>query len=427
MSLESRTPPGTLPQPGVVPALRAREPRVHSDDEMRWASAITEEPDAERAADAVVASVQGQLRERAPDLAFLFCADAYAPGYDRLAARVRENLPGALLVGCSARSVIGAGREIEGRAALSLTVARLPGVQLRPMRVAGDGFPRGTDSWREHFAIAASPDPHFVLLADPFSSDAESLVRQLDADFPDSTLVGGLASGAEHAGENALFLGDRIHCDGLVGVALQGNVRVDSVVAQGCRPIGHPMFVTRVRDHHVLVEVDGRAPVDVIRDLFEHADARDRGLLQSALSIGIEMRPDLSEYRRGDFLIRNVVGADSRTGALTIGAPLHEGLVVQFHLRDAQTSTEDLEERLAHYQRERGGMGPPHGALLFSCLGRGAWLYGVPDHDSDAFRRHVGAVPLGGFFCNGEIGPVERHAFLHGYTSAFGLFRPRLA
>jgi small ligand-binding sensory domain FIST len=111
---------------------------------------------------------------------------------------------------------------------------------------------------------------------------------------------------------------------------------------------------------------------------------------------------------------------------LSIAAPLREGLVVQFHVRDAQTSAEDLEERLARYRAERGGLGAPHGALLFSCLGRGAWLYGVPDHDSDAFRRHVGAVPLGGFFCNGEIGPVEARSFVHGYTSAFGLFRPRL-
>ena len=79
----------------------------------------------------------------------------------------------------------------------------------------------------------------------------------------------------------------------------------------------------------------------------------------------------------------------------------------------------------SRYRADRDGLGAPAGALLFSCLGRGAWLYGVPDHDSDAFRRHVGSVPLGGCFCNGEIGPVERRAFLHGYTSAFGLFRPR--
>ena len=406
---------------------RTEEPQVCSRDEMQWASAITEDLDPEVAIDAVTGAVRGQLGGSDPDLAFLFCADAYRPAYDLLASRVRQSLPGVLLIGCSARSVIGGGREVEGRAALSLTVARLPGVALRPMRVAGDGFPRGIDSWREHFEIDAVPDPHFVLFADPWSCDAESLVRQLDADFPDSTVIGGLASGAERAGENALFLGDRVHGEGLVGVALQGNVRVDSVVAQGCRPIGQPMFATRVRDHHVLVEVDGRPPVDAIRDLFERADARDRGLLQSALFLGIEMRPDLSTYGCGDFLIRNVTAVDPRTGALTIAAPLREGLVVQFHLRDAQTSAEDLEARLAQYQRERGGMGPPHGALLFSCLGRGAWLYGAPNHDSDAFRRHVGAVPLGGFFCNGEIGPVEHHTFVHGYTSAFGLFRPRLA
>jgi small ligand-binding sensory domain FIST len=52
-------------------------------------------------------------------------------------------------------------------------------------------------------------------------------------------------------------------------------------------------------------------------------------------------------------------------------------------------------------------------------------LYGAPDHDTDAFRRRAGDVPLGGFFCNGEIGPVHGTTYLHGYTSAFGLFRPR--
>jgi small ligand-binding sensory domain FIST len=94
---------------------------------------------------------------------------------------------------------------------------------------------------------------------------------------------------------------------------------------------------------------------------------------------------------------------------------------VQFHLRDARTSAEDLEAMLGH----RAGAPAPAGALLFSCLGRGMHLYGRADHDTGAFRRHLGEVALGGFFCNGEIGPVEGATFLHGYTSAFGLFRPQ--
>jgi small ligand-binding sensory domain FIST len=401
------------------------EGRVQLRDRMCWASALSEEPDPEGAAAAVVAAARRALGETRVDLAVVFCTATHFPVCDRIGWAVRQALPDAVLVGCTGASVIGAGQEVEGRTALSLTVARLPGVALRPMRVAGDGFPRGTASWSEHFELAAAPAPHFVLLADPFTCDAEALVEQLDSDFPDSTVVGGIASGGRRPGENALLLGDRVHTDGLVGLALQGDVQVESIVAQGCRPIGHPMFVTRLRGQR-LVEVDGRPPMEALRSLYQGADARDRALIQSSLFLGIEMRPELTAYGPGDFLIRNLVGADEQTGALVVAAPLREGQVVQFHLRDARTSAEDLEVRLARYGDDHAGLGPPSGALLFSCLGRGTGLYGVPNHDSDSFQRHLGPAPLGGFFGNGEIGPVERRTFLHGYTSAFALFRPRL-
>lgn len=63
------------------------------------------------------------------------------------------------------------------------------------------------------------------------------------------------------------------------------------------------------------------------------------------------------------------------------------------------------------------------GALLFSCLGRGVRLYGRADHDTDVFRDRGGDIPPGGFFRNGEIGPVGDATHLHGFTSAFGTFR----
>jgi small ligand-binding sensory domain FIST len=97
---------------------------------------------------------------------------------------------------------------------------------------------------------------------------------------------------------------------------------------------------------------------------------------------------------------------------------------VQFHVRDAATSAQDLEHLLTAYAAASAGVRPA-GALLFSCLGRGIHLYGEPDHDTNALRDHLGTVPLGGFFCNGEIGPVLGATFLHGYTSAFGLFKSR--
>jgi small ligand-binding sensory domain FIST len=136
------------------------------------------------------------------------------------------------------------------------------------------------------------------------------------------------------------------------------------------------------------------------------------------------MRPGDTEYDRGDFLIRNLVGADQESGAIGVAAELYINQVVQFHLRDAETSASDLDQVLTR-TRDAYRPAPPAGAVIFSCTGRGEGLYGSSGHDSATFHRLLGTVPLGGFFCNGEIGPVEGKTFLHGYTSAFALFRPR--
>ena len=103
-----------------------------------------------------------------------------------------------------------------------------------------------------------------------------------------------------------------------------------------------------------------------------------------------------------------------------MAARLEKYQALQFHVRDATSSAADLERQLTRHGEAHPDA--PAGALLFSCLGRGEYLYGHPNHDSDAMRDKFGAVPLGGFFCNGEIGPVGATTFVHGYTSAFALF-----
>ena len=40
-------------------------------------------------------------------------------------------------------------------------------------------------------------------------------------------------------------------------------------------------------------------------------------------------------------------------------------------------------------------------------------------------RETLGELPIGGFFCSGEIGQIHARTFLHGYTSSVALFRPR--
>lgn len=391
---------------------------------MLWGSAVSTAVAIEAAVDEAASALQTQLGGEPPDLAIVFVSEHHRQGYDRIPDLVRSRLAPAVLIGCSAGGVIGGGREIESRPGLSLTAALLPGVTLAPLHLENDALPTANTpaAWEKVMHVQADAQPQFLLLPDPFTFDAERLVNGLDAVFSTSTKVGGLASGGREPGGNALYLGSETHRSGAVAIALSGNVAIDTIVAQGCRPIGDPLFVTRC-ERNVIFELDGRRPFEVLQELVTRADERDRELFRHSLFLGIVMK-EQPEYRQGDFLIRNLAGIDPRSGAIAVGSLPELGAVVQFHLRDAATSREDLEALLARYMSE-GRAGGLAGSLLFSCLGRGEHLYGHPDHDTEAFRRHLGEIPLGGFFCNGEIGPVRGTTFLHGYTSSFGLFRSR--
>ena len=393
---------------------------------MKWVSAISEQSNLDGALAECADAIRGQLEEW-PQLVVAFVSPHYQADYARVGPLLSELLGAAHTFGCSGGGIIGAGVEVEQRPALSVTAATLPGVDIEAFHLDGDSLPdldAGPDKWRELVNISESQEPQFVLLADPFSFPVQNLIMGLDFAFPQAAKIGGLASGAQRAGDNALFLNGQVHSSGSIGLALHGNIVVDTVVAQGCRPIGDAMRITSSH-RNVLAELDGKPPMAVLQELFRSLPERDRQLMSHSLFLGVVMDELLDDPEQGDFLIRNVVGMDQRTGSLAIGEMLKEGQLVRFHLRDADTSAQDLTFVLERYAAENRENEVP-GALLFSCLGRGQYLYGRPNHDTEIFREKLGQVPLGGFFCNGEIGPVGGTTFLHGYTSSFGLFRSRI-
>jgi small ligand-binding sensory domain FIST len=401
---------------------------------VRWASSISTEAQLGSAVSECSDALEAGLAEHAPDLVAGFLSPHFADNWSALPGLLARRFPGAVLLGCSANGVIGGGHEIEGERALAMVAAHLPGVRLTPLVVRAGEFVDlaaacpsidtvGEAAGSAAGAVAGTGErPHFVVLPDPFSCPGETLVGELDRRFPGSVKIGGLASGARQPGGNLLWAGEEPVHGGAVGLALEGDVAVDTIVAQGCRPIGLPMFVT-MGQGHLIQQLDGRRPLDLLRELYDAASPRDRELFRGSLFLGVVMRDGESEYGPGDFLIRNLIQLDSESGALAVAAEVREGNVVQFHLRDAQTSADDLESHL----RGQAPGSRPAGALLFSCLGRGRYLYGAPDHDIQKFAARYGRVPVGGFFCNGEIGPVHGRTFLHGYTSSFGLFTARLA
>jgi len=403
---------------------------------MKWGSAIAAESErrygsARQYIAACVEQVKFQLENQSPDLAILFVSPHFSDEYEHIPDLIKEMTGTKHFIGCSAGGLIGGGLEIEQQRSISLTAAILPGVELKTFHLEDDQLPDLDDApirWEELMNVEQAAEPAFVLLPDPFSFQIDALVQGLDYAFPHSIKMGGLASGANKPGLNALFCEDRLHRSGVVGASIFGNVLVDSVVAQGCRPIGKAYRVTACRNNF-LVELDGKPAVAVLKDVLESLPAQDQALAKNSLFLGVVMDEFKDTFKVGDFLIRNIIGIEPKSGALVVGELLRNERTVQFHLRDAATSSKDLRAMLKQYvdRNAEEEKSQAAGALLFSCLGRGKYLYGEANHDTDCFREYVGEIPLGGFFCNGEIGPVGGTTFLHGYTSSFGIFRAKTA
>ena len=301
---------------------------------MKWASAISEQSNLDGALSECAELIRGQLGEP-PQLAVAFVSPHFQPDYARVGLLLSEMLGAEHTFGCSGGGIIGAGLEVEQRPALSVTAATLPGVDVEAFHLSGDNLPdldAGPDKWQELVGVSGSQEPQFVLLADPFSFPVQNLIMGLDFAFPSAAKIGGLASGAQRPGDNALFLDGQIYDTGAIGLALHGNIMVDTVVAQGCRPIGDAMRITSSH-RNVLAELDGKPPMAVLQDLFRSLPERDRQLMGHSLFLGVVMDEFLDNPLQGDFLIRNVVGMDQRTGSLAIGEMLKEGQLVQFHLQ----------------------------------------------------------------------------------------------
>ena len=391
---------------------------------MKWVSALSKQTDIDAAVQEAAEEIIRQLGKDQADLTVVFVAPQYKDFYDKIPDLVNRYLNPGLLFGCSGGGIIGNGEEVEQQAAFSITCASLPGVKIQPIYSETKELPdqdTAPSVWREWLDVKIEDQPHFIFLADPFSFRGDEFLAGVDFAYPNSKKVGGLASGAQGPDGNALYLGDKIYSNGLIGIALSGDIEVDTIVAQGCRPIGQPIKITACQDT-LLKELDGKPTLEVLQDLNETLSDADKKLLQTSLFLGIEMDAMKDDPKQGDFLIRNLMGVDRESQSLAIGALLRTGQLVQFHLRDKKMSSEDLDVMLTRYLSQ-GHAESASGALLFSCLGRGKYLYGEANHDTNMFQDKLGKIPLGGFFCNGEIGPVGNATFLHGYTSSFGIFR----
>lgn len=396
---------------------------------LRFASAVSDAPVTAEAQRQVLEQLSAELNGAGADLVAVFTTMHHGAALKQVCDDLGAALRPRVIVGCTCGGVIGVKRELQEGPGLSVLAGVMPGAALQGFSYEQIDWPAVMDApsaLRDTIDLSGAPNGTgggpcaILLLADPFSTPMVTLLPAFKSAFGPVPVIGGLASGAAESGRNRLVLNGEVMRDGAVGVAIGGKVDVQTTVSQGCRAVGEPMVITRSR-RHVVQELGGRNPLMALRQMVAHLDPEDRELIQhNGLHVGRVINEYKSRFGKGDFLIRNMIGVDADDGYLAIGdTRVRTGQTIQFHLRDARSAEDDLRMMLAAQQVH----GEAAGALLFSCTGRGTHLFDRPHADATVVSDALGDVPLAGFFCAGEIGPIGGQSYLHGHTACLAVFR----
>jgi small ligand-binding sensory domain FIST len=348
------------------------------------------------------------------DLACLFLSPEHFASAEEAVAAVEEALAPRHLLGCVAEGVVAGLRELETGPGAAVWAASLPGAEIETFH----SLAVATD---EGVAVTSFPELDgadlVALVVDPFSFPAAGFLSKLNEEEDSAPLVGGLASGGGEPDTQALFVDGEVVYEGAVGAVLRG-APVRTIVSQGCEPVGRDAVITNA-EGNVVFELAGEPALERLKDdLATMTEDQQRSAARGGVLAGLVIDENRAEYRRGDYLMRGLMGVDEDTGALAVDEAVRVGQTLRFHVRDADAADEDLRENLAHaIDGDRVA-----GALLFTCNGRGTSLFSAPDHDARAVGELLGGDALAGFFCAGEIGPVGGKPFLHGFTATLAVF-----
>jgi small ligand-binding sensory domain FIST len=348
-------------------------------------------------------SCVAQLEGASGTLGFLYATDVIAGNLQDVLSMCRKATGIPHWVGTVGLGVCATGNEYLDEPAVVVMVGDFDPDEFKVF----SGISDEDDVRRLELKCGGSQAAFAIVHGDPTSAAIPEIVPQLADKVESGFLLGGLTSSRQQN----LQIADRVIDGGVSGVAFADTVTIATRLTQGCSPIGPRHKVTSCQ-RNILITLDGRPALEVfLEDVGEGIDGNlDR--IGGNVFAGIA----IPGSDTGDYIVRNLVGIDPSNKLVAIGELLEPGATVMFCRRDAETAAEDMTRMLESIKQ--GLYAPPRGAVYYSCLGRGASLFGPGSEELKMIGSALGEFPLVGFFCNGEIS----HNRLYGYTGVLTLF-----
>jgi hypothetical protein len=356
-------------------------------------------------------------------------------GYDQrsLVQAVRETTGGAPLTGCSAEGTINGDDADESN--FSVLVTAISSEELRwhngiasglleddsravGQRVAQDLLPHLS---ADTLGLFVFPDGHldFGVARD----NLDNFFAGLEENLPSERFLPMWGGGANANFDNMAsptyqYCDDEVISGGLSYALLSGKARAGWAISHGCIPIGGERIVTR-SEGSVIHEIDGKPAVEVLKEyLPEGALTDDRDWMRYATSLSLSFKAP-SYMKDEEYVVRGVPAVKMADGSIAVQTEVQEGTSIWFSSRDKDKVATGLDRMAAQIKEQLGGEKPKL-VFQFECATRGKMMFRDQEKLQilKRFRQSLDPdAPWAGYYCAGEIGPVEEHNNHHLYTS----------
>ncbi|MEO6847109.1 MAG: FIST N-terminal domain-containing protein [Chthoniobacterales bacterium] len=368
--------------------------------------------------ESVVVSIAKDLHaelETTASCAFVFVTADYLPHLADFTELLRVHGHVMDVVGCTAAGIMGGeNKGEESGSGFSILALAFDDSQVCFVELSQSVMEQSSPAhWQDK--VPADGIQGWIALLNPMAIDAEKWVSQWDVAFPSVPCVGGLASSSSNEETIVVFHNDKLMQG--IAVGFTGAIRITPILSQGCRPIGDPLPVTRA-EANVIFSLGSRPAYEALESAFNSLEDSEKAEAKGNLLAGLASTEYVEEFKSSDFIVRNILGADPKSGAVAIGGIPRLGQTLQYQFRSRDAAEAELRQTF----QEANLPQKPLASLLFSCNGRGIHFFGKPHYDAKILTEVFGNHAFAGFLCNGEIGRSGGKNGIHGYTASVAFF-----
>lgn len=303
---------------------------------------------------------------------------------------IKVSLPLANVMGCSASGEIIDGNSTEEQIGLSFTVFEKTEVYSELLNA--NEFSNGKEMGNHLVANLCNNDSKAILIfSSNYSVDIQGLLEGVQDNYPNLTIVGGIAGGTDLFHDGFVFDHQNVTNNGIVAVAFNSpELNVHSYTNYNMQEIGKAFTITKANGT-AIYSIDKKKPKQVLEHYMGKDFIKDINALRIEFPFFVE-----SEGERKSIFINKLLD----NSALEVNLEVSAGDKLIFAYPQLRSIIDDSLKEMKRLSRQN-----VEAIFVYNCVARKKLLHNFAEEEVKLLHT---IAPTNGFFSNGEIASIKK-------------------